>query len=113
MGKGWFGKVVEARMKIVDPYNDTVNTIVKELSEDASTRDQVRFLHEARMHRDGGDQANVLKLLRYSIEKAPFLLIFERWPLGDLKGYLRSSVTPDYLRTDPSLLIRMAIGMKI
>jgi serine/threonine protein kinase len=109
IGKGWFGKVFEARIKRMNPFNETTTVIVKQLSEDATTRDQVRFLHEARMYRDV-DQPNVLELLYYAIEKSPFLLIFERWPLGDLKGYLRSYVTQELLSKDSCLLIRMAIG---
>lgn len=118
IGKGWFGKVLEAEAINIKQYVRASNVVARELRNNATEQDQVRFLSEARMFREAQSQScdHVLKLLGFCVEQMPYILIFEYFPLGDLKTYLKAKAkqAPGDLKAgDDGILTRMIIGKLI
>lgn len=119
VGKGWFGKVLETEATGIKQYVRVSNVVTRELRDNATESEQQRFLNEARIFREaqqnqGPGSEHVLKLLGFCVEQMPFILIFEYYPLGDLKTYLRGRArqTPSGLNaTDDGILVRMIIGI--
>ncbi|CAG7786685.1 unnamed protein product, partial [Allacma fusca] len=87
VGAGWFGTVLESDAKDIEPYPPRSKVWVKYLREEASDREQMKFLDEARVYRDSNHK-NILKLLGHCTEAIPYLLILEHYPKGDLKAFL-------------------------
>uniref|UniRef100_A0A671RNY8 Serine/threonine-protein kinase LMTK1-like n=1 Tax=Sinocyclocheilus anshuiensis TaxID=1608454 RepID=A0A671RNY8_9TELE len=90
-------------------HSDLSNTqvVVKELKASASVQDQMHFLEEARPYRSLQHPA-LVQCLAQCTEVTPYLVVMEFWPLGDVKGYLRSCWATDSMTPDPLLLQRMA-----
>ncbi|XP_019730073.1 serine/threonine-protein kinase LMTK1 isoform X2 [Hippocampus comes] len=100
IGSGWFGKVNENLR--------TNQVVVKELKASASIKEQMRFLEEAQPYRVLQHSA-LLQCLAQCTDVAPFLLVMEFCPLGDVKAYLRSSKCTDGVGApEPLILQRMA-----
>jgi len=87
-----------------------MKVVVKVLRGDASDAEQMRFLDESRLYRDG-NHGNILKLLGHSIETNPFLLLLEFCALGDLKSYLISTVTRAEVLNSRGEVLRMALDV--
>lgn len=101
--------MIEAEARDIVPFTRKMRVIVKLLREDANGVEQMRFLDESRMYRDG-NHGNILKLLGHSIEKLPFLLIMEFCPQGDLKSFLISNITRAEFLNSQGTIIKMALG---
>ncbi|XP_069692335.1 uncharacterized protein [Periplaneta americana] len=91
LGRGWFGRVVEGEAQSIVPEQKTSKVVVKILHEDATTTDQMYFLHEAKPYREL-NHPNVLKLLGRCLETDPFLVLLEACPSGDLKSFLSQNI---------------------
>ncbi|CAG7719999.1 unnamed protein product [Allacma fusca] len=87
IGTGWFGMVIEAELKPVNTASSRTRVLVKYLREDATTREQMKFLDEAKLYRDSNHK-NIMKLQGFCIETFPYLLALEHFPRGDLKSHL-------------------------
>ncbi|CAL8088076.1 unnamed protein product [Orchesella dallaii] len=111
IGKGWFGKVLEAEAKQIKPYIRVSNVIVRSLRDNATEQEQSRFLNEARMFRDAQDSDHILKLLGHCVDEMPYILIFEYFPLGDLKSYLRGKAKQVPSSADDGVIVRMIIDI--
>ena len=79
--------VIESEAVNIIPFPRRCRVWVKFLREEATDREQMKFLNEARVYRDSNHK-NILKLLGHCIEASPYLLILECYPKGDLKSYL-------------------------
>ncbi|XP_076007838.1 serine/threonine-protein kinase LMTK1 [Genypterus blacodes] len=104
IGNGWFGKVLLGE---VNAGLNTTQVVVKELKASASVQDQMHFLDEAQPYRALQHPA-LLQCLAQCTEITPYLLVMEFCPLGDVKGYLRSSRNAANLTPEPLILQRMA-----
>ncbi|XP_077358422.1 serine/threonine-protein kinase LMTK1 isoform X2 [Festucalex cinctus] len=105
IGNGWFGKV------LLGEVNENLRTnqvVVKELKASASIKEQMHFLEEVQPYRVLQHSA-LLQCLAQCTDVAPFLLVMEFCPLGDVKAYLRSSKCADGVGVpEPLILQRMA-----
>ncbi|XP_051927724.1 serine/threonine-protein kinase LMTK1 isoform X2 [Hippocampus zosterae] len=105
IGCGWFGKV------LLGEVNENLRTnqvVVKELKASASIKEQMHFLEEVQPYRVLQHSA-LLQCLAQCTDVAPFLLVMEFCPLGDVKAYLRSSKCTDGVGApEPLILQRMA-----
>jgi serine/threonine protein kinase len=110
IGRGWFGKVLEAKVADIMPVSKSVRAIVQELRDDSENRDQMKFLHYARFYRDVNHE-NILRLLGYCIERSPYMLIYQNWPLGDLKHYLITNEDRGEIIYNQGTLMRMSIDI--
>nr|XP_057924176.1 serine/threonine-protein kinase LMTK1 isoform X2 [Doryrhamphus excisus] len=99
IGNGWFGKVNENLR--------SSQVVVKELKSSASVKEQMRFLEEVQPYRVL-QHSSLLQCLAQYTEVTPYLLVMEFCPLGDVKGYLRSSRSAESVVLEPLLLQRMA-----
>ena len=79
--------VIESEAKDIIPFPRRCKVLVKFLREEATDREQMKFLDEARAYRDSNHK-NILKLLGHCIETTPYLLILEHYPRGNLKNFL-------------------------
>ncbi|XP_034415257.1 serine/threonine-protein kinase LMTK1 [Cyclopterus lumpus] len=104
IGNGWFGKVLLGE---VESGLNTTQVVVKELRASSSVPDQMHFLKEAQPFRALQHPA-LLQCLVQCTEVAPFLLVMEFCPLGDVKGYLRSCRASETMTPEPLVLQRMA-----
>lgn len=102
--------MIEGEARDIVPYAKKMRVIVKVLRGDASDGEQMRFLDESRMYRDG-NHANILKLLGHSIETHPFLLLMEFCALGDLKSYLISNVSRAEVLNSRGDVLKMALDV--
>jgi hypothetical protein len=71
--------VVEGEAQSIVPEQKTSKVVVKILHEDATTTDQMYFLHEVKPYREL-DHPNILKLLGRCLETDPFLVLLEACP---------------------------------
>lgn len=111
MGKGWFGTVIETEAKGIVPHIKTKKVVVKKMRDDAIDEEQVRFLNQCRIYRDVKND-HILKLLGFSVDSAPYLVIFAYWPLGDAKTFLitKQSKGEGNALMQQGVIARMAIG---
>ena len=72
-------QVVEGEAQNIVPEQKTSKVVVKILHEDATTTDQMYFLHEVKPYREL-DHPNILKLLGRCLETDPFLVLLEPCP---------------------------------
>lgn len=72
-------QVVEGEAQGIVPEQKTSKVVVKILHEDATTTDQMYFLHEVKSYREL-DHPNILKLLGWCLETDPFLVLLEACP---------------------------------
>jgi hypothetical protein len=72
-------QVVEGEAQSIVPEQKTSKVVVKILHEDATTIDQMYFLHEVKPYREL-DHPNILKLLGRCLETDPFLVLLEACP---------------------------------
>ncbi|CAN9508857.1 unnamed protein product [Ophioblennius macclurei] len=107
IGHGWFGKVLLGE---VNAGLTSTQVVVKELRASANLQDQRHFLEEAQPYRSLQHPALVQCLFQCS-EVAPYLLVMEFCPLGDVKGYLRSCRSTESLTPEPLVLQRMACNI--
>ncbi|XP_061731954.1 serine/threonine-protein kinase LMTK1 isoform X2 [Nerophis ophidion] len=96
IGNGWFGKNLRSSQ-----------VVVKELKASASVKEQMYFLEEIQAYRVL-QHSSLLQCLAQCTEVTPYLLLMEFCPLGDVKGYLRSSRSAESAAPEPLLLQRMA-----
>jgi hypothetical protein len=74
-----FLQVVEGEAQNIVPEQKTSKVMVKILHEDATTTDQMYFLHEVKPYREL-NHPNILKLLGRCLETDPFLILLEACP---------------------------------
>ncbi|XP_056286140.1 serine/threonine-protein kinase LMTK1 isoform X2 [Pseudoliparis swirei] len=91
----------------VDTTLDSTQVVVKELRASSSVQEQMHFLKEVQPFRALQHPA-LLQCLVQCTEVAPFLLVMEFCPLGDVKGYLRSCRASETMTPEPLVLQRMA-----
>lgn len=72
-------QVVEGEAQNIVPEQKTSKVMVKILHEDATTTDQMYFLHEVKPYREL-NHPNILKLLGRCLETDPFLILLEACP---------------------------------
>lgn len=72
-------QVVEGEAQNIVSEQKTSKVVVKILHEDATTTDQMYFLHEVKPYREL-DHPNILKLLGRCLETDPFLVLLEPCP---------------------------------
>lgn len=84
LGKGWFGWVIRGR------YQGT-EVIVQSLREEASAKDQKRFIEMALSAYRARDHQNVLQLIGTSMDHPPFLIALESCEAGNLKTFLANA----------------------
>ncbi|CAG0890591.1 unnamed protein product [Cyprideis torosa] len=119
IGRGWFGEVSHSSRKQglrvihgeatgLQGDGKRSAVIVKRLHDYSSPSQQIRFLLEATPWRDT-HHPNVVRLFGRCLETDPFLLIFEKCPMGEVKAYLgsRTPTEAEAFRRDGTLL-RMA-----
>jgi hypothetical protein len=70
---------VEGEAQNIVSEQKTSKVVVKILHEDATTTDQMYFLHEVKPYREL-DHPNILKLLGRCLETDPFLVLLEPCP---------------------------------
>lgn len=87
MGMGWFGQVVQGVGDHVLVGVRQSKVVVQVLRDDASALEMQKFLQEVSVYR-AIDHPHILRLLGMCTEAIPFLILFEYFPLGDLKTYL-------------------------
>ncbi|XP_054621014.1 serine/threonine-protein kinase LMTK1 isoform X2 [Dunckerocampus dactyliophorus] len=104
IGNGWFGKVLLGE---VNENLRSSQVVVKELKTSSSVKEQMRFLEEVQPYRVL-QHSSLLQCLAQCTEVTPYLLVMEFCPLGDVKGYLRSSRSAESVAPEPLLLQRMA-----
>jgi hypothetical protein len=83
-------QVVEGEAQNIVPEQKTSKVVVKILHEDATTTDQMYFLHEVKPYREL-DHPNILKLLGRCLETDPFLVLLEPCPSVSSFAFTRSS----------------------
>ena len=84
LGKGWFGWVIRGR------YQGT-EVIVQSLREEASAKDQKRFIEMALSAYRARDHPNVLRLIGTSMDHPPYLIALEFCEAGNLKTFLANA----------------------
>ena len=84
LGKGWFGWVIRGR------YQGT-EVIVQSLREEASAKDQKRFIEMALSAYRARDHPNVLRLIGTSMDHPPYLIALESCEAGNLKTFLANA----------------------
>jgi len=91
LGHGFFGMVVEARLKAADDSGGIL-VAVKTSRANASAEQQEQLRQEAVLMREIGLVAhpNVLALLAVVTRSQPMMLVTEHCGLGDLLGHLRN-----------------------
>jgi serine/threonine protein kinase len=72
-------QVVEGEAQNIVSEQKTSKVVVKILHEDATTTDQMYFLHEVKSYREL-NHPNILKLLGRCLETDPFLVLLEPCP---------------------------------
>lgn len=101
--------MLEANVSNISTPPKPTRAVVQELRDESENREQMKFLHYARFYRDM-EHDNILKLLGYCIERMPYMLIYQYWPLGDLKSYLLTNSDRGEILYQQGTLIRMATG---
>ncbi|XP_021936652.1 uncharacterized protein LOC110838099, partial [Zootermopsis nevadensis] len=110
LGHGWFGRVVEGEAQGIVPEQKTSKVVVKILHEDATTTDQMYFLHEAKPYREL-DHPNILKLLGRCLETDPFLVLLEACPSGDLKTFLSQNTATAEALNQQGITLQMCCNI--
>ncbi|XP_061182070.1 serine/threonine-protein kinase LMTK2-like isoform X2 [Saccostrea echinata] len=88
IGIGWFGQVLLGDAEKINVNSKKTRVVVKLLKDDATSSEQQLFLEEVAAYREI-EHPNVLQLLGQCTESAPFLVILEQAPFGDVKSYLK------------------------
>jgi len=83
-------QVVEGEAQNIVSEQKTSKVVVKILHEDATTTDQMYFLHEVKPYREL-DHPNILKLLGRCLETDPFLVLLEPCPSVSFCAFTFSS----------------------
>ncbi|GAB1606284.1 mitogen-activated protein kinase kinase kinase 21-like isoform X1 [Argonauta hians] len=110
MGMGWFGQVVQGVADNVLVGIRQSNVIVQVLRDDASALEMQKFLQEVAGYR-AIDHPNVLRLLGMCTEAIPFLILFEYFPLGDLKSYLIENESKLPMHKEKKILLHFAVDV--
>ncbi|XP_052831845.1 uncharacterized protein LOC106870410 isoform X2 [Octopus bimaculoides] len=110
MGMGWFGQVVQGIADNVLVGVRQSNVVVQVLRDDASALEMQKFLQEVAGYRIL-DHPNVLRLLGMCTEAIPFLILFEYFPLGDLKSYLIEQENKLPMHKERKLLLHFAVDV--
>ncbi|XP_061080855.1 serine/threonine-protein kinase LMTK2-like [Conger conger] len=87
IGNGWFGKVLLSEI-FSEQELGASRVLVQELAASADSPEQKRFLLQAEPYRVL-QHPNIVHCLGQCVDSVPFLLVFEHYELGDLKGCLR------------------------
>ncbi|XP_005096606.1 uncharacterized protein LOC101855484 isoform X2 [Aplysia californica] len=87
IGSGWFGKAIESEALRISGGTLKSRVVVKMLKDDATKVEQKQFLDEVNAFRCL-EHANLLSLLGQCTEAAPYLVILESAPHGNLKTFL-------------------------
>lgn len=110
MGMGWFGQVVQGVADNVLVGIRQSKVVVQVLRDDASALEMQKFLQEVAVYR-AIDHPNILRLLGMCTEAIPFLVLFEYFPLGDLKTYLMENEKDIAYHKQRKILLRFAIDI--
>jgi len=105
IGKAWFGKVIEAEATNIAVGSDKLRVITKVLKDDATDEERKLFLNESKLYRLSTNHESILKLVGCAIEKMPYILMMENFPIGDLKGYLLTKASNEEFISNEILML--------
>ncbi|XP_062567208.1 serine/threonine-protein kinase LMTK2-like isoform X2 [Saccostrea cucullata] len=110
IGIGWFGQVLLGDAEKINVNSKKTRVVVKLLKDDATSSEQQLFLEEVAAYREI-EHPNVIQLLGQCTESAPFLVILEQAPFGDVKSYLKRCLPERDSFIKRSMPLRFIIDM--
>ncbi|XP_038073015.1 uncharacterized protein LOC119741336 [Patiria miniata] len=110
LGKGNFGEV---RLGTVNIAGEKTKTAIKILRGSASTGEQEDFMKELRTMTDIGYHPNVVSLLRACYHKDVLYVAMEYLPHGDLRTFLRSTLSESDSNLTSDHLLKFALDISM